>query len=255
MAEDFLSDAQVVYHNGGLVVTDEYSFAEDETGLWSGTQTMYVRLSSLAADMPARESVHPFMPGMYLETKAISGEKAGWVKVTGTYKGIPGLEAGESVDPGDTAPEVRYRLSIGYSEDPIQTNPEFDGVSDALKQMITEAAENPKIDADGNVVEPDTAAWGASGLLLYDLLRSGVKSYRVPRPTWSKSWVTDSPPANLNDVGKRFLAAPEAPAVAGGRDWLCTGVTFEKQGLLYTNEQNWELSGPGGWIDELYDPA
>jgi len=247
---DFLEEAQVVFHEGGIVFTDEYSFAEDEMGIWQGDHTMYARIGSLMDDLPAKLSAHPVFTSLFMEKATISGSKAGWVRVVGRYVGL--LRGDGEEEPDDDDPQVRYTLGISLSDDPLETfNDYVDGLTPVQIQEASEWAKNPPKDDDGEVQQPDTSGWPALQVELFEYLSQGVVSYRVPRPTWTKSWVSTARPANLNVVGK-INTPPNAPSASEDRNWLCAGLTSVQLGKVFENEQVWELSGRGGWITKFY---
>ena len=240
----------MVFHDGGIVFTDEYSFSEDEKGIWSGDHVMYARIQTLVEDIPPRFSAHPIFTSLFLDRTSISGSKAGWVRVVGKYVGL--LRGDEEEDPDDDSNQVRYTLGISLSDDPLETFADYvDNLTPIQIQEASEWAKNPPKDDAGEVLEPDTTGWPAEQVDLYEYLSSGVVSYRVPRPTWTKSWVATGRPANLNVVGK-IDVPPNAPSASQNRNWLCAGLTSVQIGKIFENEQVWELSGRGGWIPKFY---
>ena len=243
----------MVFHDGGIIFTDQYSFDEDEKGIWQGEHTMYARMETLAADIPRKYSQHPIFTSLVLEKASFSGAKAGWVEVRGRYVGL--IRGDGEEEPDDDSPQVRYRLGISLSDDPLETFHEYvDELTPLQIQTASEWAKNPPKDEAGEVMTPDTAGWDPLQIELYDYLKRGVVSYRVPRPVWTKSWVSTARPANLNSVGK-IEEAPNAPAVSEGRNWLNAGLTSLQIGQIFENEKVWELSGRGGWIERFYsDP-
>lgn len=248
---DFLEQAQVIFHQGGLVMTDEYDFAPDEKGLWTGTQIFYVRVETIATDLPARYTAHPVFSVMFVDKVRFSGSKAGWAKVTAEYVGLF-FETEGTEEPAADDPNVRYVLGISLSEEPLETHSRYVAELTAIQiQTASEWAKNPP-KTDGEPEEPDTAGWPALQIELYEFLSKGVTSYRSPRPTWTKSWVSSSRPASLNKVGKIDTPSGNPPTPGVGRTWLNTGLTSTQSGLVFENEESWELSGLGGWITEIY---
>lgn len=240
----------MVFHEGGAVFSDQYSFDEDEKGIWQGSHTFYVRIEMLVDDIPAKFSAHPIFTSLFLEKVSIAGGKAGWVQCSGKYVGL--LRGDGEDEPDDDSPQVRYNLGISLSDDPIETFSDYvDNLTPLQIQEASEWAKNPPKDEAGEVMSPDVTAWPDKMEELYDYLSRGLVSYRVPRPTWTKSWVASARPANLNVVGK-INTPPNAPSASEDRNWLCVGLTSVQTGKIYENEQVWELSGRGGWIEKFY---
>ncbi len=245
----FLDQSQIVFHSGGIIFTDDYNFAQDEKSLWKGTHKMFARIETLSADLPKKLSSHPLFTSLFLESLSISGAQAGWVQVTGNYVGLLSEAGGE---PDDNDPRVRYSLGISLSEDPLETFGAYVNELTPLEiQQASEWAKNPPKDEDGEVKEPDLSEWPAKQVELYNFLQAGLVSYRVPRATWTMSWVSNSRPSNLNSVGK-IDNPPGAPSVNENRDWLNAGITSNQAGRVYENSIVWELSGIGGWVSEIY---
>ena len=70
--------------------------------------------------------------------------------------------------------------------------------------------------------------------------------------TWTKRWVSTSRPADLNKVGKIDNPSGDPPAVAEGRNWMNMGLNSTEKSAVFDNEESWELSGRGGYLEELY---
>lgn len=90
--------------------------------------------------------------------------------------------------------------------------------------------------------------------MLLNFLEQGIDNYKACRPIVSISYVSPVGPSSniLNAVGK--ISNPgKAPAPAAGRNYLMTGLDITFKGGLYTYSESHELSGHGGWNEDIYE--
>jgi hypothetical protein len=235
---------------GDFVINDEFEITRDERGMWSGTQTFFIRKARLLELMPAARSAHPSFGWMYLGDAVCRGESGGWVKVDGKYAGV-GVVGAE--DEEEVVNPPRYTLNTSLSEEPLETHPRYvDNLTVEEIQVASKLAKDPPVDENKEPIAVDTSDWPAEAVELYDLLRRGVESYRDPKVTWTKSWVSTSQPGSLNDVGEIDTPEGSPPSVAAGRNWMNMGLNSSETAGIYENEITWELSGRGGYLAVLY---
>jgi len=235
------------YHPGELVPTHKFDFERDQAGLWTGTQEYHCEQAELYRLIPPRGAPHYLMPFMGVSKVRIAGFQQKLVVLVVTYAGF---QPGEDSEDG---PVPEFTLSLSTSEEPVQTHPRYDELSDQDIVEATELARNPPRSENGKEVEEvDTGDWPALKIELYEDIQSGLESYREPRVTWTKRWVSDSLPNDLNRIGEIDTPEGSPPPVAGDRDWMNTGLTSRERGGVYENELSWELSGRGGWNERYY---
>ena len=236
------------FHPGGLRPTHNFDFTRDQAGLWTGFHEHHCTKEELAAVIPAKGSPHHFMNFLGVSKVKITGMEGRFVKVMVHYAGFQASRDDEGV-----SAEAEFTLTLSTSEEPIETHPRYDDLSDFDVREATELARNPPKSRDGKkVLEPKTDESDPLKLELYNDLRKGLESYREPRVTWTKRWVSDQRPEDLNRIGEIDTPEGDPPAVAQGRDWLNAGLTSLERGDVFENELSWELSGRGGWDERYY---
>ena len=80
----------------------------------------------------------------------------------------------------------------------------------------------------------------------------GCESVLIPRGEYRFSYATASVP-NLSGVS-RIGKPPGAPALnpAFPYNWLLVGRTYRRTGIIYRVTESWRVSGPRGWLEEIY---
>jgi hypothetical protein len=56
----------------------------------------------------------------------------------------------------------------------------------------------------------------------------------------------------MNQVGKIAEPGSPAPTPPSGQNYLCIGVSWNKTAGVVTIVEEYQLSGPGGWDQDLY---
>ncbi len=236
-----------IIHPGNLVPMPGFRARKDRAGMWTGSQKYHCKENELASLLPRQGSVHPKMDFMALDEVEFEIMQEGLVIVTGHYAGASfGGGAGG-------VPEDEFSLEISTSEEPIQTHFRYE--SETAEDIVeaVELATNPPLEDDGkSVAEIDQTGWSALKVELYDDVRKGIESYREPRVSWTRRWVSQSKPTGLNEIGKIGTPDGDPPAIAAGRNWLNMGMRSVQRGEIFENEVTWELSGRGGWLARYY---
>lgn len=236
------------YNDDALVRTHELELVRDDKGLWSGSQIYYCAADRLSTLMPARGSAHPEYSWLTAEGARVTGEEGGWMKIQVDYTGMLGSGTGDDED--DNPPT--YTMSLALSEEPLESHPRYDTLTDDDVQDAVTLAKNPATDADGKPVPADTTGWAVLKVELYDRIRRGFDSFRDPKVTWRKDWVSNTRPSNLNDVGNIATPGGSPPSPASGRNWLSAGLESRERGGVFENSETFELSGRGGWNEDIY---
>jgi hypothetical protein len=199
---------------------------------------------------PTMGSEHPDLKRLYLQKMEANRVPGAQVEVSLTY-----LNFDETVEyPGRKAgPIVRYGMEISVSDEPLLTHPEFQNLDEkeqmALQNMINGTLEKP----DGTLWENDIT----SDTDALDLVKQGITSWRCPRLIWVQSFTVKTSNFNTasatNGMGK--IDAPPGGAPSGGsRNYMYIGATATptEDGNFLNIEKRWELSGPRGWNETLY---
>lgn len=215
----------------------------------SGQQSLTYKCSGLAAaaiTIPAYLSPNPYHPSLKCYETDVDYEHGGVVKVTSIYKGVI------ADDPISLAQHDYARTT---AEAPIETNPKFaipianPPVTPAALAIIDQALQtNQQQLPDGQ---------NAQALLLFDLKRRGIESYLKPGSVYKRTYVSADIPsgATINDVGKIKAPPSPCPAAPPDQNYLYLGCTWNKQAGVVTINEEYQLSGPGGWRTDLYETA
>lgn len=230
--------------------TPDFSLTRDKTGLWTGMQVFTCARAELLEVLPARRAVHPLFDWVYEDGTTVSGlEDDTLCRVEVRYAGA--AYVGEDNEEEANPPE--YTLEVSVSEEPLETHPRYvDALTEEDIREAVELAKNPPREDDGTLSTVSQTGWAALKSELYDYLLQGFENYRDPKATWTKRWVSDARPTDLNEVGKIQTPDGSPPAVASGRNWINAGLRSTERGVVFENEQVWELSGRGGWDTNIY---
>lgn len=160
----------------------------------------------------------------------------------------------------DSADGVEYSLEGTTSEDAIETHPDYAAL---LSIYGGEEDDNgkgkwPKELREG--AEIDVSLAGFSTVDLADTGGAaprnpmhGVDSYLVPGLTWTRKSARPTLPADLIDsLGTIDDPPGDPPQFSGARNWLKIRVRATFRGNIWQIEETWLLSGPAGWVLEMY---
>ena len=150
-----------------------------------------------------------------------------------------------------TNPVTAQNISVDFttSQEPIESHIDFTsdigGTPDApLHGAYYDATTGeflgfPVVDPD----EPDASPSRFAGL----------RSYLMPQETFTANTVEYGYPSIAN-VGETFVPPYDLPEISGGsRGWLNTGIRVQNIANVYFRVQSTGmLSGPRGWIPEVY---
>ena len=89
---------------------------------------------------------------------------------------------------------------------------------------------------------------------------AGVESWRVPGLIWTRNFVAPAvPAAMIQQLGTIFSTLPgnptrlqNPPGLDGSRDWLAIRARGRQRGNIWQLASSYELSGPHGWVPEMY---
>ena len=188
--------------------------------------------------------------------QALNDGTDGWIVIV-TYKGYAGDE--------EPAPEVteQWNLSVDFSEEPIESHPNLKAIEAAYGGYYEEPG--------GPLKFPEfmpKSSTGKGGLGGKGKAKPGEKNpmfgnttYAVMTARVTRTWSSKSIPKNaINDIGKVYSSIPGAPdAIAnidfGDRTWMAMPPKISQQGDVWRIENEWLLSPPSGWVEEVYQKA
>lgn len=259
---------------GNLTFNPDFKATRDDKGLWTGSITFTCRMEDLTNLLPAdgspcQENGFSFMSLIGLD---VANNEGGTATVTCKYSGTVSPDYG--FDDDDNIP-FTSSLSVATSEEPVETHPRYTTGEGALtseeRVLVSDfKASRLKVNAvdeqNGLVTslitridDSDIGIITVDNPLLQELLGKilkGIVSYIAPRPVYRYNITQTSPPPStqLNAVGT-VGNAQKAPAIDGGRNWLLMAVNYDFDGTVYNISYEWNLSGIGGWDEDLYGEA
>jgi len=188
--------------------------------------------------------------------QALNDGTDGWV-VTVNYKGYT-----EDKEP-DPAETEQWNLGFDFSEEPIESHPNLK----AIKVTYGGYYEEP----GGPLKFPEfmpKESKGKGGLGGKSKAKPGEKNpmfgnttYAVMTARVTRTWSSKQIPKNaINDIGKVYSSIPGAPdSIAdvdfGSRTWMSMPPKISQNGDVWRIENEWLLSPPSGWVEEVYEKA
>ena len=258
-----------------------YNISIGPDGACSATVTYTANASNFKlSQMPIIGSAHPDFKQLKLWDTQATREAGNIMKVTSTYKGV-GV-------PDPTTLAV-YEFNLTSTQDPILTHPKFAGlpnvaagqqypspkINQAEVRAVDVAISNALIYSKNSTFTPvnnfngSAPAEGTAGTprkstqigRLYYLLKTmGIESYLSPTGSLKKSFVAKNI-TNQMYIGLGYIVdANNIPRVgqiyevckANKRSLLYTGLSWKIQGACITVNQDYQMSGFGGWNYILY---
>jgi hypothetical protein len=188
--------------------------------------------------------------------QALNDGTDGWI-VTVNYKGYT---EDKEPDPSETE---QWNLGFDFSEEPIESHPNLK----AIKETYGGYYEEP----GGPLKFPEfmpKESKGKGGLGGKSKAKPGEKNpmfgnttYAVMTARVTRTWSSKQIPKNaINDIGKVYSNIPGAPdSIAdidfGSRTWMSMPPKISQNGDVWRIENEWLLSPPSGWVEEVYEKA
>lgn len=153
----------------------------------------------------------------------------------------------------DQADGEEYSLEGTTSEDPIETHPEYQALLDlynGTEDASSGKAKWPKTISGGEQTfagQPDGSAPEQRNPM------HGVEGYLVPGLTWTRKSVSRTLPYSIiRSLGTIDNPPGNPPELSGNRNWLKIRARATFRGNVWQIEETWLLSGPDGWVPEMY---
>ena len=214
----------------------------------SGEATLTFKRSSdsfTLASLPNPLSEHPKYSALRLYEAQAKREPGNIMVVTCTYRGVI---------VGNRFTFAQQEFNVSTSAEPIETHPIFSNPVENPPVTPTELATIQRF-LDNNTVPVYTiASTGATaaGVMLYNKKRRGIDSYLSIGGTYKLSYIQENIPTDYSPVGNIIIAPPLAPIPPGNRNYLYTGLSWRKQGGVVSVNEEYTMSGPTGWDEDLY---
>lgn len=173
----------------------------------------------------------------------------------GTFKVVLHFE-GITSSPSED--QVTFELDASMNEDPIQTHPYFDTLKtryhwDAVKEQFSETLPE-------NSGQQTALSGGNSQKTVKNPL-FGVENWLVVGAVFRKTYSAVTIPGTLlRGIGTIIDRPPgieqfRIPSAASKRNWLKMAPKIKRKGNAVEITEEYMLSGPNGWIKDIYGQA
>lgn len=174
--------------------------------------------------------------------------------VTVQYKGYS-----DDQDEPEEKETEQWSINFEFTEERLQTHPDI--------KNIKEKYGGTEIDGELSFPESLPANISSGGLGGKKMSAGdtnpmyGAKTYLVMYARITRSWSARQIPKNaINDIGKVYDEVPNAPDGIssidfGDRNWLALPPKISQNGDVWRIENEWLLSPPSGWVEEVYTKA
>ena len=218
-----------------------------ETGIASVDVPLYV--DTLADALTVLPSLGIGLP---YRSRTFAQEDDGTFKVVLHFEGLSN-DAKENDDE-----KVTFELDASMAEDPIQTHPFFDTLKsrygwDTTKEEFAETLP----DDSGQ----QSALSGSAGKKSKKNPLFGVDHWLVVGAVFRKTYAARIIPSSvLRGIGTVVSRPPgveqfKIPSAAKKRDWLKLAPKIKRRGNAVEITEEYMLSGPNGWIRDVYGQA
>ena len=189
--------------------------------------------------------------GIPYRSRSFTQEDDGGFKVTLHFEGVTNEFT------FDDAEKVTFELDTSMAEDPIQTHPIFDTLKtryawDAAKEQFAETLP----ESSGQ-----QTALSGSGTKPKKNPLFGVDNWLVVGAVFRKTYAAKSIPSSiLRGIGTIVDKPPgieqfKIPGAAKKRTWLKMAPKIKRKGTAVEITEEYMLSGPNGWIKDVYGQA
>lgn len=244
------------FGNTGIIIEDLGTLVTDRTALYTCSAVFSIKRNNWK-QLPGLGAPHPIFVFIGMEHRELSF-KGAYARATCNYAGIDN-QVSDFTNPV-------YELSLGLSEEPISTHPDF----------ITKIAGTPISPLHGAIFEkniagaittaragkkpPETSnndyAFKEFSIILEGTSTQnpfgGVSAYLDAQMTWKKTYNGRVHPSNISAAGTIERPDGPAPALGGARNWLNMGTTSSQRGSAVSISQEWRSSGRHGWNKLIY---
>ena len=189
--------------------------------------------------------------GLPYRSRSFSQEDDGGYKVTLHFEGVTNEFTFEDAE------KVTFELDTSMAEDPIQTHPFFDTLKtryawDAAKEQFAETLP----ESSGQ-----QTALSGSGQKPKKNPMFGVDNWLVVGAVFRKTYAARNIPSGiLRGIGTVVERPPgieqfKIPSTAKKRNWLKLAPKIKRKGNAVEITEEYMLSGPNGWIKDVYGQA
>jgi len=164
-----------------------------------------------------------------------AGDVAGYIVIL-SFEGHP--------EP-DTADGESFELEGTTSDDPIESHWNYEAL---LKNYKGSEDSNGRAHWKRTLID----SGGVSGRNRMH----GVDAWAAPGLIWNHNWVSKTLPGDIvSELGAITSPPGNPPSLSGNRNWLCIRCRARNRGNVWQVQQSFQLSGPGGFVPEMYKRA
>jgi len=190
---------------------------------------------------------HPDFPNLLIQDRQVAREPGNIATITAQYQG-PTFAEGSGALPG---PE--YNSDISMSSEPIETNAFFQDLTAVQLRQVQQWFENVGANSTITAFPGD---WVKLQKLLAGKKLKGQTNYLRPGIIHSIDYVSYSRPLSLvSRIGLVQTSVTNGPTLPSGQNWLFTSLTWKLAGAIYSVNEKYQASGPGGWDPDFYKSA
>lgn len=170
----------------------------------------------------------------------------------GDEGGDEGEELGSSANP-------TYTCTVSQVQEPILAQKKYEGLSElekrALKALMDgmdardRISEDKESDVGGGKMIKDCIT-SAEGKEAYKYFSRGIFYHLVPSTVVTVRWEGAGQRYSFGKILKQLPGGFSAP---GDSNFMCVGTSKEKNGQKVVSSATFQLSGPGGWDEKLYE--
>lgn len=237
--------------NVGLTETFEQNINFMPDGSAEAVMKYRVPWNTLFNYVPTALQPHPTFPALLYYDGEASKEEGNVGNLINRYRGIYASNA---------LAFTQVDGAISTTSEPIETAPIFAGppgtspdsapVTRSDIALVGAALQNNTPPA--NV---DSTLSGAKAITYYNKKLRGIDSFYRTGFTWRRHFCSNSVPNYTNLVG--YIVIPPSypyspPSPPSGQNYLFSGIGWRQQGGVVTVDEEYQLSGPGGWDIDLY---
>ena len=261
-----------IQHNVTQTWNDDLSIEIDEQGAVTGSQSFQCALDEAIGLLGATKTI-PGFPQFRVSSASLKHQGGNIAKVTVKFGGT----TDGNDDPNNDEPEkATHQLTVTPTEYPLEAHPKYRDAYEDNKDKyanIIAAAKQGKLDM---ITIDDTVMFKVKGTALPSVdayldkddpfveylnkIMSGITSYLYNDQRFQKTYAVSA----IADVGSFTNRIQDAGKITdeglpdwakdpgNGREWMFDGLTVAWDGEKYQISENFHLSGPGGWDDDLY---
>ena len=147
----------------------------------------------------------------------------------------------------DKADEESFELEGTTADEPIESHWNFEVL---LKNYGNGHKPDP---ATGHMVWPRSITDATTGEKGRNPM-VGIESWAAPGLIWNHNFVASKLPETLvRQLGTIAETVPgDPPALSGNRSWICVRARGRNRGNIWQCQMSWQLSGPYGYVPEMY---